>query len=54
MGIPMAGGKMKELLELYRDAWKQAGHPGKGRVMLAFHMFCAETTTRPLPSRAIP
>ncbi len=43
MGIPMAGGKMKELLELYRDAWKQAGHPGKGRVMLAFHMFCAET-----------
>ncbi len=43
MGIPMAGGKMKELIELYRDAWKQAGHPGKGRVMLAFHMFCAET-----------
>jgi alkanesulfonate monooxygenase SsuD/methylene tetrahydromethanopterin reductase-like flavin-dependent oxidoreductase (luciferase family) len=43
MGIPMAGGKMKELLGLYRDAWKQAGHPGKGRVMLAFHMYCAAT-----------
>ena len=42
MGIPMAGGKMKELLGLYRDAWKSAGHPGKGRVMLAFHMFCHE------------
>jgi len=43
MGIPMGGGKMKELLGLYRDAWKDAGHPGKGRVMLAFHMYCAET-----------
>lgn len=42
MAIPMAGGKMKELLSLYRDAWKNAGHPGKGRVMLAFHMFCHE------------
>ena len=43
MGIPMAGGKMRELLGLYRDAWKQAGHAGRGRVMLAFHMYCAET-----------
>ena len=43
MGIPMAGGKMRELLGLYRDAWKQAGHPGNGRVMLAFHLYCAET-----------
>jgi len=43
MGIPMAGGKMRELLGLYRDAWKAAGHPGIGRVMLAFHMYCAET-----------
>lgn len=40
MGIPMAGGKMKELLGLYRDTWKAAGHPGNGKVMLAFHMFC--------------
>ena len=57
MGIPMAGGKMKELLGLYRDAWKSAGHKGKGRVMLAFHMYCAEnreqaieTARRPLNS----
>lgn len=42
MGIPMAGAKMKELLSLYRSAWKEAGHPGNGRVMLAFHMFCHE------------
>jgi len=46
MGIPMAGGQMKELLGLYRDAWRAAGHPGKGRVMLAFHMYCAESRER--------
>ena len=43
MAIPLAGGKMKELLALYREAWRAAGHPGHGRVMLAFHMFCAPT-----------
>ena len=42
MAIPLAGGKMKELLALYRDAWQEAGHPGKGEVMLAFHMLCHE------------
>lgn len=42
MAIPMAGGKMTELLGLYREAWRQAGHPGNGRVMLAFHMVCHE------------
>ena len=40
MAIPMAGGAMAELLGLYREAWKRAGHPGRGTVMLAFHMFC--------------
>jgi alkanesulfonate monooxygenase SsuD/methylene tetrahydromethanopterin reductase-like flavin-dependent oxidoreductase (luciferase family) len=40
MAIPMAGGAMAELLGIYRDAWKRAGHPGKGTVMLALHMFC--------------
>jgi alkanesulfonate monooxygenase SsuD/methylene tetrahydromethanopterin reductase-like flavin-dependent oxidoreductase (luciferase family) len=43
MAIPFAGAKMRELLGLYREAWRAAGHPGRGRVMLAFHMFCAET-----------
>jgi alkanesulfonate monooxygenase SsuD/methylene tetrahydromethanopterin reductase-like flavin-dependent oxidoreductase (luciferase family) len=42
MAIPMAGGAMAELLGIYRDAWKRAGHSGKGTVMLAFHMFCHE------------
>ena len=43
MGIPLVGAHMAELLKIYRDAWTAAGHPGRGRVMLAFHMFCAET-----------
>jgi len=42
MAIPMAGGAMKELLGIYRKAWRDAGHPGNGRVMLAFHLFCHE------------
>ena len=40
MAIPMAGGAMAELIGLYREAWPRAGHPGRGTVMLAFHMFC--------------
>src|SRR3954471_7476266 len=43
MAIPMAGARMKELIDAYRDAWRAAGHPGRGRVMLAFHMLCAPT-----------
>jgi natural product biosynthesis luciferase-like monooxygenase protein len=40
MAIPMAGSAMAELIDLYREAWQRAGHPGRGTVMLAFHMFC--------------
>ncbi len=43
MAIPMAGGRMAELIGRYREAWRSAGHPGQGRVMLAFHMFCHES-----------
>lgn len=42
MAIPMAGGTMQELIGIYRDSWRSAGHSGDGRVMLAFHMFCDE------------
>ncbi len=42
MAIPMAGGKMQELVGIYRKAWRDAGHKGNGRVMLAFHMCCHE------------
>ncbi|MSP87579.1 MAG: LLM class flavin-dependent oxidoreductase [Alphaproteobacteria bacterium] len=43
MAIPMAGAKMAEMIGLYREAWRSAGHKGQGRVMLAFHMFTAPT-----------
>jgi len=40
MAIPLGGSKMKELFSLYRNAWREAGHPGHGEIMVAFHMFC--------------
>jgi alkanesulfonate monooxygenase SsuD/methylene tetrahydromethanopterin reductase-like flavin-dependent oxidoreductase (luciferase family) len=43
MAIPMPGSRMAELIALYREGWRSAGHPGQGRVMLAFHMFCHES-----------
>ncbi|MGA0315457.1 MAG: LLM class flavin-dependent oxidoreductase [Alphaproteobacteria bacterium] len=42
MGIPIAGGQMAELLGIYREAWKSAGHKHEPRCMLAFHMLCHE------------
>ena len=33
---------MNELIEIYRDAWRESGHAGNGTVMLAHHMFCHE------------
>ena len=41
MAIPLAGGQMADLIGRYREARRQAGHIGPGRVMLAFHMLCA-------------
>jgi alkanesulfonate monooxygenase SsuD/methylene tetrahydromethanopterin reductase-like flavin-dependent oxidoreductase (luciferase family) len=38
MAIPI--GPLRGLIELYRRSWKEAGHPGDGEVMVAFHMFC--------------
>jgi alkanesulfonate monooxygenase SsuD/methylene tetrahydromethanopterin reductase-like flavin-dependent oxidoreductase (luciferase family) len=40
MAIAFVAAKMRPLLAAYRDAWKAAGHPGEGEVMIAFHMFC--------------
>ena len=42
MAIPLTAERMNELLAAYRDSWRRAGHPGNGKVMLAFHMFCHE------------
>ena len=44
MAHPIGGAKLAELLDIYRDAWKSAGHPGQGQIALAFMMYCAETT----------
>ncbi len=41
MAIPLRGEAMRDLLAVYRAAWKAAGHPGEGRAMLAFHMYCS-------------
>jgi alkanesulfonate monooxygenase SsuD/methylene tetrahydromethanopterin reductase-like flavin-dependent oxidoreductase (luciferase family) len=40
MAIALVAEKMRPLLAAYRKAWKAAGHPGTGEVMIAFHMFC--------------
>ena len=46
MGIPLAGAHMASLLQTYRDAWAAAGYGGRGKVMLAFHMYCADTSAK--------
>lgn len=46
MGIPLGGAHMASLLAAYRNAWRAAGHPGRGKVMLAFHMYCAESRAK--------
>jgi len=54
MAIPLSGAVMQPLLQTYRQAYRAAGHPGQGKVMLACHMYCAPTdreahdTARPL------
>ena len=48
MAIPLAGSQMKDLLSIYRTSWRDAGRPGKGQEMLAFHMFCAPTREKAL------
>ena len=52
MAIPI--GPLGPLLDLYRKAWRDAGHPGDGEVMIAFHMFCHEDAklARDIPRRS--
>jgi alkanesulfonate monooxygenase SsuD/methylene tetrahydromethanopterin reductase-like flavin-dependent oxidoreductase (luciferase family) len=45
MTIPLEPRRMRELIGIYREAWRSAGHPGRGTVMSNFIMCC-------LPSRA--
>jgi alkanesulfonate monooxygenase SsuD/methylene tetrahydromethanopterin reductase-like flavin-dependent oxidoreductase (luciferase family) len=39
MGVPMVASQLRENFALYRKAWADAGHPGQGKIFLAFHMF---------------
>ncbi len=43
MAIPLEPNKMRELIGIYRDAWRKAGHAGNGHVMNTFFMCCAPT-----------
>lgn len=43
MAIPLFGRETKKVAEIYRNAWREAGHSGHGKLMLAFNMFCAPT-----------
>ena len=43
MAIPLASDATAKLMEIYRRSWSEAGHAGRGKVMLAFNMFCAPT-----------
>ena len=54
MGIPLVGAHMQGLLQVYRDAWQRAGHPGRGKVMLAFHMFCADSRAKAAAIARVP
>jgi len=40
MANPLGGERMAALIALYRKAWRDAGHPGNGRVMISFRMLC--------------
>jgi alkanesulfonate monooxygenase SsuD/methylene tetrahydromethanopterin reductase-like flavin-dependent oxidoreductase (luciferase family) len=46
MAIALVADRMRPLLAAYRAAWQAAGHPGKGEVMVAFHMYCEEDGER--------
>ncbi len=43
MAIPAVGAeRMPELCGRYREAWRSAGHDGRGRIMMALYMSCHE------------
>ena len=54
MGIPLGGAHMAGLLQSYRDAWTAAGHAGRSKVMLAFHMYCANSTAEAAAVARVP
>ena len=43
MAIPGVGHDPSELIKIYRKAWKDAGHAGRGSIMMAVFMYCHES-----------
>jgi alkanesulfonate monooxygenase SsuD/methylene tetrahydromethanopterin reductase-like flavin-dependent oxidoreductase (luciferase family) len=44
MTVPIGGpDQARKVIDVYRDAWAKEGHPGRGRVMIGLHMYCALT-----------
>jgi len=41
MTIPRSAPQLRELFGIYRDAWRAAGHPGNGTIMMTIAMYCA-------------
>ena len=39
MSVPMVATQLCKNFEAYQKAWTAAGHPGRGKIFLAFHMF---------------
>jgi alkanesulfonate monooxygenase SsuD/methylene tetrahydromethanopterin reductase-like flavin-dependent oxidoreductase (luciferase family) len=48
MGIPLEPERMRNLIGLYREGWRSAGHRGNGHVMNTFFMCCAPTRSEAL------
>ena len=40
MAIPSVGSDPVALMKIYRDAWAEAGHAGKPKLMMAVMMYC--------------
>lgn len=43
MTLPHSSESLRDLISIYREARYAAGHPGPGRVMIAFHLVVAES-----------
>jgi alkanesulfonate monooxygenase SsuD/methylene tetrahydromethanopterin reductase-like flavin-dependent oxidoreductase (luciferase family) len=41
MTIPRSAPQLRELFDIYRAAWRAAGHPGDGVIMMTVAMYCA-------------
>ena len=46
MAIPGVGSDPMALMQIYRDAWVEAGHPGKPKLLMAVFMYCHEDRER--------